>query len=644
MPKLNIITKGNNIAQKYLNIMGCIMVVIDAKGKITLINKTGCDILGYTNRQIIGKDWFSNFLPKRMRADVRKVFDKLMKGAIKPVEYFENPVLTKSGKERIIRWHNAVLRDTKGKIIGTLSSGQDITETRRTESELHESEERYKRIFNSTGEALCIIDEEANILEVNPRMCQMHGYSRKELIGSNARKLVHLDDLPLFKKFLSDLREGGRFHAEAKDICKDGSVIDVEVKGDTIEFKGKKCLLGILRDITERKIKEEEIKRLIIKDAHTGCYNHRYLEDILEIEFNRAKRNGQALSAIMIDIDYFKSINEVYGHPFGDLILKQFAAQLKRMVRIYDIVARYGGEEFVVLCPGASKEETMKLAQRLLDAINLYNFGTKENVVKLKLSMAVSSYPDDVIVRPDDIIKLGEKILEKTKEAGGNRVCCFSDITKGEYKQLAKAGDTEDIKRLKGKIDKLTKRANQSLAESILAFAKTLELKDHYTGSHVERTVSYAVKIAEEVRLSSENVEWIKKAAILHDLGKIGISEKILNKKGVLTKKEFDIVKKHPQIGVDIFRPIQSLHNVIPFILYHHEWWNGKGYPHALKAEEIPLGARIIAVADAYQALTSRRSYRKAYSPKEALEIIKEESGTKFDPRVVKAFLKIVRK
>ena len=160
----------------------------------------------------------------------------------------------------------------------------------------------------------------------------------------------------------------------------------------------------------------------------------------------------------------------------------------------------------------------------------------------------------------------------------------------------------------------------------------------------VEKTVHYATEIARALNLPLEDVECIKQASMLHDLGKIGISEKILLKKAKLTQKEYEEIKKHPQIAVDILRPIQFLHDLIPLIFYHHERWDGKGYPSGLKNEEIPLGARIISIADVYQALMSDRSYRKAYPKHEVVDIIKKGKGSQFDPKIVDVFLKILER
>jgi len=312
-------------------------------------------------------------------------------------------------------------------------------------------------------------------------------------------------------------------------------------------------------------------------------------------------------------------------------------------VRRYDIVVRFGGEEFVIISSGTDRERALDQAQRLSDAVTLYNFGDSEHTVKLKLSIAVASYPEDRIAKGMDLINLADKILDKTKDAGGNRIYSYSDISRGKT-VLSKRAGPATTKLLKKKIKELTKRGKQSLIESIFAFAKTIELKDHYTGEHVERTVSYATRIAKALRLEPEEVENVREAAVLHDLGKIGISDKILFKKSKLTGREYEEMKKHPQIAADIIRPIQFMHNIVPLVLYHHERWDGKGYPAGIKGEDIPIGARIVAIADVYQALTSNRPYRKAFSKKNAVEIIKEGIGTQFDPNIVNIFLKIVRK
>jgi diguanylate cyclase (GGDEF)-like protein len=387
----------------------------------------------------------------------------------------------------------------------------------------------------------------------------------------------------------------------------------------------------------------EKLKSVSLIDAHTGFYNYRYLQEAVEMEFHQARRYAQNLALIMLDVDYFKSINDVYGIAFGDLVLKQLAKQLKRMVRRYDVLIRYGGEEIIVISPRLNRNAAFSLAQRLLNSLNIINFGNRKHNVKLKISLSVVSFPEDRAKNGMDLVSLADTLLNKAKEDGGNRAFSSLDVKNRSGKIPGKNSKTIGISGLKKKIDKLNKQSKQGLSESIFAFAKTLELKDHYTGEHVENTVHFATAVANQLNLPKEEIELIKQAAMLHDLGKIGVSENILLKKGKLNKKEFEEIKKHPQIGADIIRPIQFLHDLIPFIFYHHERWDGKGYPSGIKGEDIPLGARVIAIADVYQALISDRPYHKAFPKNVAVEMIRKSSGTQFDPRVVNAFLKIVK-
>lgn len=401
------------------------------------------------------------------------------------------------------------------------------------------------------------------------------------------------------------------------------------------------------RELLDKKLMRlnKRLEKLAVKDSHTGLYNYRYLTNIIEAEFERAIRHNNPLSVFMLDLDYFKSINDVYGHQFGDLVLKQLARQLKRTVRRYDIVVRFGGEEFMIISPGTDDKRALILAQRILKTVNEYDFGDEKHTVKLKLTIAVSSYPEDTATKGMDLIGHADQILNKAKEAGGNRVYSSIDLEKaGASLSMQDEMTTAEVKYLKDKIGKLTKRADQSLIEEVFAFAKTIELKDHPSADHLERAAHHATEIAKALNLSSEEIERIRQACILHDLGKIGISEHILIKKLKLTAEEFEEIRKHPQIGVDIIRPIYFLHNIVPFILYHHERWDGKGYPSGLSGEHIPLGARIVAIADVYQALTSERPYRKAYSKEDTIKIIKEASSTQFDPKIVKLFLKMLER
>ena len=534
---------------------------------------------------------------------------------------------------------------------------EDITEHKKAVEETR----KFKTISDAASHGSIITNLEGNIIYTNVAMAQMHGYTVEELLGKHFSIFHTPEQMVFVDKLLNEqLKKKGSFIEEIWHKRKDGTLFPMLVNATLIkDGKGEPLFLSAtLIDISELKRAEKRLqalnkqlmksnrrfKELALIDSHTGLFNHRYLTEVIEKEFHRARRYAHPLCVIMFDIDYFKSINDVYGHQFGDLVLKQFANQLKKMVRGYDTVVRFGGEEFLLVCPATDMPTALVLAQRILDAIRLYNFGTQKHTVKLKLSLAVASYPEDSVAKGADLVDLVDKILNKVKVDGGDRVYSSADITKENPEGNKKIKETKDTQVLKEKMEKLTKRANQGLIEAVFAFAKTIKLKDHYTGEHVESTVQYATDIARALDFSKEEIECVKQAAILHDLGKIGISEKILLKKTKLTKGEFEKIKKHPQIAADIIRPLHFLHNIIPLVLYHHERWDGKGYPSGLRGEDIPIGARIIAIADIYQALISQRPYRKAFPRHQAIDIIRKGSGSLFEPKIVDTFLKIVQR
>ena len=253
-----------DIAQKYLDVARVIFVVLDTNGQVRLVNKKGCEVLGYKEEEIIGKSWFDNFLPERMRDDVALVFNKLVAGEIEPVEYYENPVMTKSGEERIIAWHNTILRDSLGNMTGFLSSGEDITERRQAEDKLRQSEERFKMLFESAPDAYYIHDLDGHFIDGNKAGEQLIGYSKEEVIGDNFVNLdlVAEEDIPKVLAAMAENKDGKPAGPlELTVYRKDGSKVIVETRSYPVEIDGQTVVLGIARDITERKKAEVVLRQ-----------------------------------------------------------------------------------------------------------------------------------------------------------------------------------------------------------------------------------------------------------------------------------------------------------------------------------------------------------------------------------------------
>jgi len=568
---------------------------------------------------------------------------------------------------------NVKLESLRGKLAELKTSEKHCRQMRESLKSAHQ---QLLDIVEFFPDAIMVIDKNKRVIAWNRELEEMTGIKKKDMLG----KGEYSYSVPFYgnrRPILIDLitSPDERVEGTYNYIRREGEVLYAEVfipslyggRGAYIWIKAAplydmdgELVGGIesIRDITLRKKAEKELeqlneeltrsnrelKQMALRDPHTGLYNHRYLIEVLEAEFERSTRYNSPLSLMMLDLDYFRSINDVYGHQFGDKVLKQFSVFLKRAVRQYDVVVRYGGEEFAVLFPSTDRNKAISMARRLLDDISLQDFGNSKNSIKLKVSVAVASFPDDKVIKAADLIEVTDHILNKAKEYGGNRVYSTLDVSAPKPVPVFNGNSISKMKVLQEKLQKLNKSANQSLIEAIFAFAKTIELKDHYTGTHVERTVHYATEIGSKLGLSREDLLLIRQAAILHDLGKIGVSETILKKTSKLTPGEFEAIRRHPKIGADIIRPIRLLHGIIPLILYHHERWDGTGYPFGLKGEDIPMGARIIAIADVYQALISNRAYRKAFSKAKALQMIKAGAGTQFDPRIVEAFLAVIGK
>lgn len=385
--------------------------------------------------------------------------------------------------------------------------------------------------------------------------------------------------------------------------------------------------------------KTKKIEQILLIDPVTGCYNWRYFFDRTAQEFSRAYRHLYDISFVGINIDNFRRINEVYSVDAGDFIIKEFVKFLKSNIRQEDILIRWRGDEFFIIFPNMSQLDAYKSLKRIANRTTSKKFKYKNLRISLNVRIAIVSFPQDNVSSPRDVVNSLEECLDIARKKGRESIVCYPYC-----KDAIVLGEKEDsdIEGLKEKITKLSDLLTQDVLDMIYGFAKAIEAKDFSTAKHVESTALIAEEIAKELKLPKSEIDKVKHAAILHDLGKVGIDESILTKKGPLNRKERKIVNTHPLIATEILRGIQALRGAIPAILYHHERWDGKGYPTGLKGDDIPLNARIIAVADVYQALISNRSYRKAYSKQEAMAIIQEGRDTHFDPQIVKIFLQVI--
>jgi diguanylate cyclase (GGDEF)-like protein len=354
--------------------------------------------------------------------------------------------------------------------------------------------------------------------------------------------------------------------------------------------------------------------RLALTDPLTGLGNHRHFHERLQRELTEAEQQGKTLSLCLVDIDDFKRVNDRYGHPVGDRVLGQVASRLRQGGESF----RLGGDEFAVLLPGLDDRAAISVARSIVERVSA---GEVEQVGSITVSAGVASFPAQGVGR-DELIRLADSALYWAKEDGKNRARTYQAAAALELSQLQQLAEGPD-------------RAARYRAAASLA--KAVDARDVYTGSHSERVGALAARIAQRLGIDEPQVELTRLAGSLHDLGKLAIPEEILRKAGALNESERLVLQRHPQIG---YRMLESLgvEPIADWVLHHHERWDGAGYPDRLRGEEIPLGARIIFVADAFDAMTSERVYSEAVSERDALAELERCAGTQFDPAVVEAF------
>ena len=381
----------------------------------------------------------------------------------------------------------------------------------------------------------------------------------------------------------------------------------------------------------------QAVREQAVTDALTGLYNRRYFEEALEKEVQRAKRQKQPFSIIGIDLDYLKKINDTYGHTFGDLAIKTIADVLKSNARSVDVPARIGGEEFNVLLPGINSEGAMIAAERIRKSIEAVEIDTIGHITG---SLGVATYfehSEDV----EELLELTDQAMYTSKRNGRNRVTIAEPVSETSWQEIAVNTFIDILS--KNRIPK-ARHLSKELCLKLKAPANKDELsKDSlftvadmltklynpmHTSGSVKNKVLMAVTLAKRFDLPKEDIDNLKIAVLLYDIGNLMLPDELLQKTTPLTDEERDTIKNHPVIAArEILKPISYIQDVLPIIENHHENWDGSGYPNKISKDEIPLTSQIILILDQYFALIEPRPYRSKLSSKDALAIVKADAG-----------------
>jgi len=482
----------------------------------------------------------------------------------------------------------------------------DITDKVEAEKSLQESNRQNAMLLsNLPGMAYrCNFDREWTMQFVSEGCTSLTGYRPGNLINNKSvsyNEIIHPDFREnLWREWEKAIATRTMFKGEYKIITASGDEKWVLEQGRGVfdESDSLVALEGLVIDISDQKKREEEIIYLNYHDVLTGLYNRRYLE---EITSKYDQEEYYPLSVIIGDINGLKLINDTLGHIEGDRIIVTIAEILNKCCRKQDIIARTGGDEFYIFLPNTQYEEAEAIMKEIHKLCEDYSKANKEDVHHISISLGCGTKKTDK-----------DSLMDIMKDAEGNM-----------YR------------------DKLLH--NKSLHSSVLSSMKsTLYAKSQETQEHAQRLIDLSKAIGHRMNLTEKELNELEILSSLHDIGKIGISDTLLNKPDKLTNEEWMEMRKHPEIGYRIAMSIPGLAPIAEYILCHHERYDGKGYPQGLKGDEIPVLSRILSVVDAYDAMTSNRSYRKAMSKEKAIEEIKKCSGNQFDPNIVDLFLKIV--
>lgn len=593
-------------AQAYFEIASVIFIVLDRNADTLMINRAGCDALQLPKDQIIGQNWIKRFVPESEQPDLSELMSRLQENDSNAHQTHENNIITASNELRRIEWRNTILKNADGTFRGILATGVDVTELRQAIQALQESE-RSKSVLlsNLPGMAYrCANDRYWTMQFISNGCFELTGYLPEELIDNAC---ISFNDIicPEYRNFnvgdkigSKSPRVGNRFEYEIMTASGERKwVLDISqsIRDDhdaIIAFE------GIIIDITNSKLQFLQIQYLSNHDQLTGLYNRQYYD-------NAKKRLDNEkylpLSVLFFDINGLKLINDAFGYDAGDRMIQATASLIKESVRPNEIIARIGGDEFVVLMPNTDELHCVARMQTIKEEFDSYNLSVKDRALVINLSSGCGTKRDEDM----DIA-----LIEKDAEANMARRKLFDQ-----------------------------KSHHNAVLSSIMA---TLFERSYETEEHAERIGQLCAVIGERLGLSHDDIDKLRLFAILHDIGKIGISDQILNKPSALTEEEMAQMRMHPEIGYRIAMASPDFAPIAELILTHQERWDGTGYPNRIAGENIPLLSRILAVADAYDAMTKDRVYRKALPREEAIEEIRRNAGTQFDPQISNLFLEVL--
>jgi diguanylate cyclase (GGDEF)-like protein/PAS domain S-box-containing protein len=583
-----------NLFQNLINNIPDNVYVKDSKNRFIIVNKTMSDFIGIDPQDFIGKT-DADIFPVKNAKLYSKDENKVMKKGKPIIDNVEKVI--HSGKEYWMSSSKIPWYDSEGHIMGTMGVSRDITRRKKEEeSRLGREKSFFNALMDYLSESIFFKDKESRFVRINKATAEKFGLSSPE-------EAVGKTDFDIFSE-----EHARQAFKDEQLIIKTGTpIINLEEK-ETYEDKADRWastskfpwydennniigIFGITRDVTDRKNSEEKIRYLSFHDTLTGLYNRAYFEE----EIKRLDTERQLpLTMLMGDVNGLKIINDAYGHLKGDLFLKTIADILKECFREEDIVSRWGGDEFIIMLPRTPGEYVKDIVKRIKKLCK--ERSTDDLPLSISIGFATKKLASENI---DKILKEAEDKMYKNK--------------------IADSRSTNEII-ISSLKENLRKEGSKSEEQSAL----------------LRR---YALSIGRKLSLNNERLEELKLLMDVYNIGKLALADEIMSKPGRLTREEWKIIKKLPEIGYRIAESSNTLKSISEAILSHYEWYNGSGYPRGIKGDDIPVISRISFIINSYEAMAKDRPYRKRMSKSQIINEIKKYSGIQFDPKIARIFL-----